>query len=33
MVLIGLTLITLAVFFVAIIIMNYDYKRDKKDGR
>jgi hypothetical protein len=32
MTLIGLALITVAVFFVAIIIMNYDYKSDRKDS-
>ena len=33
MALIGLTLIALAVFFVAKIIMNYDYKSGNKDSQ
>ncbi len=32
MALIGITLIAIAVFFVAKIIMNYDYKSDNKDS-
>jgi len=32
MIIIGLALITIAVFFVAIIIMNYDYKSDRRDS-
>jgi|TARA_B100001540_G_scaffold42981_1_gene38154 hypothetical protein len=31
--LIGITLIAFAAFFVAKIIMNYDYKSDKKDSK